>query len=115
MPTMTAESLTMTDEQRDQLEQMARSQMLAHREVIQARALRAGIDHAQARTDVSVVPHRRATSLGATRQQKAGVGGSPRRGADGRGCQWARWPRWSEPTQKELPDGSTHWTTPSTG
>ena len=98
MPVMTADPLAVTDEQRAQLEQMSRSQTLPHRKVVQARALllaAAGVPTNEVArrcdtTDTSVRAWRRRFETDGI----AGVGGSPRAGAGGRGWRRARWPRW---------------------
>jgi transposase len=116
MPVMTAAPLAITDEQRAQLDQMARSRTLPHRKVVQARALLMAAEGVPTNevarrcdtTDTSVRAWRR-------RFEAEGIEGVGRI-AKGRGRRsWLPAGTVAEVvrvTQKELPDdGSTHWTT----
>ena len=57
MTTVTAPPLAMTDEQRAALEAMARSTTLAHRKVLQAKALLLAADGVGTNEVASAVPH----------------------------------------------------------
>src|SRR6516225_2002131 len=116
MPVMTAVPLVMTDDQRAQLDQIARSRSLPVRKVVQARALLLAADGVPTNevarrcdtTDTSVRAWRRRFESEGTE----GVG----RIATGRGRRsWLPAGTVAEVvrvTQNELPDdGSTHWTT----
>jgi transposase len=116
MPVMTATPLSMTDEQRAQLDQISRSRSLRHRKVVQAMALLLAADGVPTNevarrcntTDTSVRAWRR-------RFETDGLEGVGRI-AKGRGRRsWLPAGTVAEVvhvTQNELPDdGSTHWTT----
>jgi transposase len=118
MPVITAASLAMTVEQREQLEKLARSTKLPHRTVVQAKALLLAGDGVATNevarrcgaTDDSVRAWRR-------RFESEGVAGVGRI-AKGRGRRsWLAEGTVSEivrvTLQEAPPDGSTHWTTRS--
>lgn len=118
MPIQVAPPLVMTEEQRSQLDEMARSSSLPHRKVVQARALLLagdGVANEEIARRCGTTPD--SVRSWRRRFSEQGVGGvgtvAPGRGRkswlpDGTVAEVVR------VTQQELPeDGSTHWTTRS--